>query len=100
MLVHLLQIILISCMSVSLFVAYFLTKIRQRDISSFMRVKWRGILSNPPTLVGRSAQGMLIGECEYNMSTSSVANDVPISDKCHYYNDLQIMELVMLSGHI
>ena len=63
-----------------------------------MKVKWRGVMSAPCSLVGGSAQGTLLGGCEYIVSTSSVASDVPFKDKYRYYDDLQILELVMLSG--
>ena len=63
-----------------------------------MKVKWRGVMSAPRSLVGGSAQGTLLGGCEYIVSTSTVASDVPFKDKYRYYDDLQILELVMLSG--
>ena len=63
-----------------------------------MKVKWRGVLSSARSLVGGSAQGTLMGGCEYIVSTSSAASNVPESDKFCYYDDLQILELVMLSG--
>ena len=63
-----------------------------------MKVKWRGLLSSARSLVGGSAQGTLMGGCEYIVSTSSAASNVPENDKFRYYDNLQILELVMLSG--
>ena len=54
-----------------------------------MKVKWRGVLSSARSLVGGSAQGTLMGGCEYIVSTSSAASNVPENDKFRYYDCLQ-----------
>ena len=63
-----------------------------------MKVKWRGAVSSPKGLVGGSSQGTLLGGLQYLVGSSDVASDVPNEDKYRYFDDLQILEVVMLSG--
>ena len=63
-----------------------------------MKVKWKGTVSSPRDLIGGSGQGTLVGGTQYIVGSSDVANEVPCDLKYRYFDDLEILELVLLSG--
>ena len=63
-----------------------------------MRVKWRGRVSSLRNLVGGSGQGTGCGGVQYIVGSSDVARDVDSDMKYRYFDDLEILELVMVSG--
>ena len=63
-----------------------------------MIVKWRGKVSTQRGLVGGSAQGSLLGGSQYIVGSSDVGSEIPYDDKYRYFDDLEVLELIMLSG--
>ena len=83
-----------------------------------MKVKFNNALSTSKSLVGRCPQGMMLGSFSYivascdNCNTNSEYCDCPsdsqgcysdndgCKDSCSYYDDLNILELLILSENI
>ena len=62
-----------------------------------MKVKFGEKMSTSRTLIGGSGQGTLLGGLQYIVSCNDVAGDVDSADKLHYFDDLEILELIMLA---
>ena len=56
-----------------------------------MKVKWRGVISNPRGLIGGSGQGTLIAGPQYFVGSSDVASEVPSDEKYRYFDDLELL---------
>ena len=63
-----------------------------------MKVKWKGFTSRMRGLIGGSGQGTLIGGPQYLVGSFDVANNVPEQDKFRYFDDLMMLELLMLAS--
>ena len=63
-----------------------------------MSVKWQGTLSSPRRLVGGSGQGCLLAGPQYLVGSFDVGGDIATADKYRYFDNLQVTELVTLSG--
>ena len=63
-----------------------------------MIVKFRNSVSAPRNLVGGGGQGTLLAGIEYIVASGDCGEkEIPEEDKFRYYNDLNMIELVILS---
>ena len=62
-----------------------------------MQVKFRGVVSTIRKLVGGSAQGSLLGGTQYIVGSNDVAEDVDVEDKYRYFDDIEIIDVILLS---
>ena len=63
-----------------------------------MIVKFKGILTQPYALIGGGPQGTLLGGLQYIITSNDCAIDkVKVEDRYKYYDDLNILEFVLLS---
>ena len=63
-----------------------------------MMVKFNGKLSSPRDLVGGGPQGTGIGGLYYIISSQDCAEELDPEDRYKYFDDLSVLELVMLGG--
>ena len=63
-----------------------------------MKVKFRGKVSQPRGLIGGGGQGTLIGGKQYIVASNDVAEEVDTEDKYRFIDDIEVLDLVMLSG--
>ena len=63
-----------------------------------MKVKFGGKVSSSRSLIGGSAQGSLLGGTQYIVSSNNVSENVCEDDKYRYFDDIEILDFVMLSG--
>ena len=63
-----------------------------------MSVMWQDTVSSPRRLVGGSGQGCLLAGPQYLVGSCDVADSIPKDDKYRYFDDLQLTEVVTLSG--
>ena len=61
-----------------------------------MIVNYRGIQSSPKELIGGGPQGTLLGGIEYIISNDCSEDDISQDDRFKYYDDLNLLELVVL----
>ena len=63
-----------------------------------MKVKFKGILSTVRKLIGGSGQGTILGQTQYIVASNDVCEDLDSEDKYRYIDDLEVLDLAMLSG--
>ena len=61
-----------------------------------MKVKWRGQLSSLRYLPGSGPQGSTFGVLEYLSQSNDNANNVPVSDRYKFMDDLTLLECINL----
>ena len=66
--------------------------------SRHMSVKFNGEESTLITLCGGFPAGSVIGQDCYLVASNDAAQEVDIDDRFRYIDDLEILELLMLSG--
>ncbi len=63
-----------------------------------MKVKLQGTISTVRKLIGGSAQGSLLGGTQYIVASNNVAADVSVENKYRYFDDIEILDLILLSN--
>ena len=63
-----------------------------------MKVKMNGVESQQKSLIGGSPQGTILGQLMYVGASDDAASEIPEEDKLKYIDDLEILELVSISG--
>lgn len=61
-------------------------------------MKFRGSISSVRKLIGGSAQGSLLGGTQYIVASNNVAQDVSVENKYQYFDDIEILDLLILSN--
>ena len=62
-----------------------------------MIVKYKGAQSKPKNLIGGGPQGTLLGGIEYIVANDCSRNDVNNEDRYKYFDDLNILEFIVLT---